>query len=141
MTTDNRDGSGRRPDSAGFTLIEVMIVIVIVAILAAVAYPSYTRYVQNARMATAQGDLVELAQWMERQYSLSNTYAGAALPFNTSPREAGSTTAYTIALSGVAANTFTLTATPVGPQQGHECGNLTLDQTGSRGAAETNCWR
>ena len=125
----------------GFTLVEIMIVVVIVAILAALAYPAYGRFVQNSRMATAQGDLMELAQWMERQYSLNNTYAGLVLPFAISPRDPTATTAYGIALGNLGTNTFTLTATPVGPQVGHWCGNLTLDQAGNRVAGDPDCWR
>ena len=47
------------PLAAGFTLIEVMIVVAIIAILAAVAYPAYTE--QVARGKRADGKAVELA--------------------------------------------------------------------------------
>ncbi|WP_018233035.1 type IV pilin protein [Thioalkalivibrio thiocyanodenitrificans] len=128
----------------GFTLIEVMIVVVIVAILGTIAYGAYTRHIQDSRVATVQGDLMELAQWVERRYSLNNSYAGittANLPFSISPRNPNSTTAYNIALGNVTATTFTLTATPTGPQAGHRCGALSLDQAGQRTAAENDCWR
>jgi type IV pilus assembly protein PilE len=134
----------------GFTLIEVMIVVVIIGIIAAIAYPAYARYIQNTRMATAQGDLMELAQWMERQYSLNNSYLdGGAVPAvppafgnpPVSPREG--TAAYTLSLQATD-NTFTLTASPTGPQVGHWCGNLSLTHAGVRGATgadPSECWR
>lgn len=39
---------------AGFTIIELMIVLVIVAILVALAYPSYIQYVRKAKRGEAQ---------------------------------------------------------------------------------------
>jgi len=58
----------------GFSLIELMIVVAIVGIIAAIAYPSYSNHVRETRRTTAQADLVELAQWMERQYSGDFSY-------------------------------------------------------------------
>ena len=44
---------GRRA-SAGFTLIELMIVVVVIAILAAVAVPAYQNYAYRARRQPSQ---------------------------------------------------------------------------------------
>lgn len=131
-----------RTKQKGITLIELMIVVVIVSILAAIAYPSYQNHMRDTRRATAQADLMELAQFMERQYSLNNTYLDGGnpptLPFDVSPRDGA--TAYDITLNATQ-NTFTLTATPTGPQTGDRCGNLTLDHTGDRTPTSDNCWR
>ncbi len=79
----------------GFTLIELLIVLAIVAILAAIAYPSYLQYLIRSNRSVAKADLVELQQWLERNYSLANRYdqdpngATIVLPFSTSPRYQG----------------------------------------------------
>lgn len=134
-----------KPDNqSGFSLIELLIVIAIISLLAAIGYPSYQNHMRDTRRATAQGDLMELAQFMERQYSINNTYLDGAnpptLPFTASPGD-GATAAYNIALTQTTQNQFTLTATPTGPQTGDRCGNLTLNHAGQRTADDNNCWR
>src|SRR5690606_16457181 len=73
--TNIRPTSARR--MAGFTLIELMIVVVIVAILAAIAYPSYTRYIQRTNESAAQGQIMELASALEAHRAKNFSYAGA----------------------------------------------------------------
>jgi type IV pilus assembly protein PilE len=132
---------------AGFTLIELLIVVVIVAILAAIALPSYQNHMRKARRAQAKADLNELAQLLEREYTINRTYAGFTLPFANSPREIGSTVAYTITdpIPDLGAKTYTLTVVPTGPQAGDVCGTMTLDQTGAKTPANSvnpngGCW-
>lgn len=135
--------------SGGFTLIELMIVVAVVGILAAIAYPSYQEQIRKGRRADAMAQLVTLAQAYERYYTSNNTYAGF---WNTVPTaERNSPTAGTAyyALDSVETRTsFTITATreSAGNQNLDRCGNLTINQAGTKGtllatASLNECWR
>lgn len=134
----------KQPAKNGFTLIELMIVVAIIGIIAAIAYPSYINSVRDTRRTTAQSDLLQLAQWMERQYSADYSYqnAGAdpALPFAESPQEG--TAFYDLSFNGnVTQNTFQLQAVPKGDQTNDSCGTLRVDQTGARSfTGSGDCW-
>ncbi len=54
--------SRRTRTSAGFTLVELMIVVVILGILAAVAIPAFTRYVKRSKTSEAQGNIAKVYQ-------------------------------------------------------------------------------
>lgn len=58
-----KDQPDRIRKSAGFTLIEVMVVIGIIAIATAVAVPSLSTWVVNERIRNAAGNLQEDIQW------------------------------------------------------------------------------
>lgn len=51
---------------AGFTLIELMIVLVIVAVLAGLAWPSFTNAINRSRRSDAMSGLAEIMQAQER---------------------------------------------------------------------------
>ena len=140
----NLHSSSRRRD-AGFTLIELMIVVAIIGIIAAIAYPSYSDNVRKTRRAVAQADLMELAQWMERQYSADFSYLEGTnqpvLPFTESPRTG--TAFYNLNFTGaVTQNAYTVQAVPTGDQQNDDCGTQSMTQTGAKTASGTgtNCW-
>jgi type IV pilus assembly protein PilE len=136
--------------SAGFTLIEVMIVVVIIGILAAIAYPSYQEHVRKARRADAQAALMELAQLMERHYTANGRYltaanAAPALPFTEAPKD-GSAKFYNLGFTATpTANAYTLQAVPKNAMANDSCGTLTLAHTGAKGqgagATLAQCWR
>ena len=126
-----------QPKGAGFSLLELMIVIVIVAILAAVAYPGYQQHVVRTNRAAAQQYLLEVSS-LQHQFILDNrSYAATLAALGTSPATAISDY-YTVTVSGVnnAASppTFTLQATPKSgtPQQGSD--TLTVNHLGQKNA-------
>ena len=62
---ERRRQRGRLRSNAGFTLIELMIVITIIMILAGIAAVHYDRTVQRAREATLRSDLKVLREAIE----------------------------------------------------------------------------
>lgn len=137
----------RRGREAGFSLIELMIVVAIVGILVVVAYPSYADYVRRSARAEAKGILLENAQFMERWYTTNGTYVGAALPVLRSPRGVvDGAQRYNLSFAAdPAATTYRLQAVPVAgsPQASDSCGTLTLDQAGTKGVSKSTvaaCW-
>lgn len=146
-----------RTSQAGITLLELMIVVAIIAIIAAVAYPSYTRYVQDARRADCAGAMVSLANAMERHFSITGSYLGAAAGgadtgapavFGTTCPIDGGEATYNMTIAAAAATTYSLSAAPTGVQSGDRCGTLTLTNTGVKGVQGATagndwaaCWR
>lgn len=136
--------------SAGFSLIELMVVVAIVGILAAVALPSYQAYVVRTQRAAATACLAEMAQFMERvyasnlRYDLNNAVA-TALPAAQCRNDIAAR--YTIALAASAQRTFSVTATPQGAQASADgqCATLSITQAGTRAISGTgtvpDCWR
>jgi len=96
--------------NAGFTLIELMIVVTILGIISSLAYTAFTGYTAAADRGDAQAGLYELAQIMERGYTEDRDYGidmGDALTnFNTDSRYT-----YDVVLpAGVNPQTFRITA-------------------------------
>jgi len=67
-------------NEAGFTLIELVIVIVILGILASVAIPKYEDMREQARAATLKGQLGSIRSAVSIQYARNALNGGAAFP-------------------------------------------------------------
>lgn len=110
--------------SAGFTLIEVMVVVVIISILAAVAVPNYMDYLKRGKIADATGGLASkqtlMEQWFQDKLKYTNGPACASDTtsskyFDFSCPTAATDTAYTLQAVGKSSMTgFTYTVTQDG---------------------------
>jgi type IV pilus assembly protein PilE len=129
----------------GFTLIELLIVVVIVAVLAAIALPGYQEHVRKTRRTQAKTDMVEIAQKLEREFTLNRSYGGYdKTSFDQSPRTGDKY--YDIAYTpDTLVDSYTITATPYGSQASDtKCGTLSLGSNGVKTADGTlgvaGCW-
>ena len=143
---------------AGFTLIEVMIVVVIISILAAIAYPSYQESVRKGKRAEGRAALMQLMQQQEQYYSQHNSYitfSSASVNveekrFKWFSGNSAAQSAYEI--SGEACPDDTIQncvlliakhdSSKVG--SGYKdpvCGNLSVTSTGIKSADGTGCWK
>ncbi|WP_018863113.1 type IV pilin protein [Thioalkalivibrio sp. ARh3] len=134
---------------AGFTLIEVMIVVVVIGILAAIAYPSYQNYILKSQRADAHDALLRIQLEQERWRANSDTYAtmselGGSGDFSNEN--------YTLSITGPdgsgspSGTGYQAVATPQGRQTNDSrCQTITLTVTGGsaeRGGTpgEEECW-
>ncbi len=137
----------QRRGVAGFTLIELMIVVAVVAVLAAIAYPSYQDALRKSRRGQAKADLVEYVAQAERFRTVNNTYVGflfpGGVPTIQSPREAGSPARYDLAITTQTVTDLVISATAVADQANDRCGDLSLantnEKTNSAGDL-ADCW-
>ncbi|MDT8407349.1 MAG: type IV pilin protein [Methylococcales bacterium] len=141
--------------SQGFTLIELMITVAIVGILAGIAYPSYQAHVLKSRRAIAKGDLLSLANALERHFTENNRYcgatsstcgAGAPTIFATQSPLDGPTKYYDLKISALTASSYTIQAVPIAgsPQAKDSCGTLIFQHTGAKSISGSialeQCW-
>jgi type IV pilus assembly protein PilE len=115
--------SRHRPQTRGFTLIEVMITVAIIAILASVALPAYSDYIMRGRVADATRALSARRAAMEQYFQDQRSYAAPAAGSNINypcanpPLQVAGGT-FSISCIGATATTYTITATGQGAAAG-----------------------
>lgn len=145
-TVDTNFGNKRH--AAGFTLLELMVVVAIVAILAAIAMASYREQVTKSRRAAGAACLQERAQYMERYYTTHLSYNADPAPVIAQcDNEVSPHYQVSMVAGSLGPKAYTLRAVPQGGQATNDtkCGTLTINAQGVRGeggSATTadECW-
>ena len=153
--SSNQVGKIVKKNSAGFTLIELMIVVVIVAVLLTVALPAYQNSVIKSNRSAARGVLMNVLS-REEQYFINNkvytvNLSSIGLPAsyyidNQAEEVAVGDSVYKIELINL--STFTgVQAIPQNVQvKDTNCKTLTLSRTGAKTASgnfssdPSQCW-
>ena len=116
---------------AGFTLIELMVVVAIVGILASIAIPSYQSYVTKGNRAAAQQYMLKIASREEQYIQDARAYTDITGLGLTAPAETSGKYTFTAVTNNAATPpSYTITATAIGGQVSD--GDLTLDSTGAK---------
>jgi type IV pilus assembly protein PilE len=148
---------------AGFTLVELVIVMVIIAILASIAIPSYQAQVRQSRRTDAKTALLDLAAREEKYFSLNNAYTNswinlgyaAATPqpigsgyynanvcvgTNTGSTSATDACTSTAAATAVGGTSYVISAIPASGQSqvsDSSCQYFAIDNTGTQFSSST----
>ncbi len=136
---------------AGFTLIELMIVVVVISLLSFIALPSYTETTRKTKRADGIAAMMEIAQALERCYTSYGKYNSAkctAKVNNVVIANAAKVLSvkkeYEITIVSTD-STYTLTGVPKTASQLKDlkCTSFILDNTGKKSATgtdSTKCW-
>lgn len=103
--------------NAGFTLIELMIVVVVMGVLAAIAIPLYGDAVMRSKIIGATSGMGDIRTQMEKYFMDNRSYlngaacgaAPAVVAFNADPSRN-----FDMACPGPTATTYTIRATGIG---------------------------
>ena len=148
--------------SAGFSLIELMVVVTIITILGAIAIPSYNASIRKSRRAEAKSAIMDLAAREERYFATQNVYSTSPIALQYAATGSGAAwpvpigSYYSISSVTVTAATATtpgtyilqITPTAGSPQlQDSSCQLFQVDQTGKQSSQDgsgndtsTTCW-
>jgi len=132
----------------GLTLIELMVVLAILGTLAAVAFPTLKTYTTRAHRAdNCKAPLLEIAVLMETYRAVNQKYppvgvmSAVGIPYDDVRGE------YTFEILNRTDSTYTLRCTLSAATVDSDCGSLTYDNFGRKGAPNASngrtvetCW-
>ena len=125
----------------GFSLLELVIVLAVIGVLLTLAIPSYQRYTQRVHRTEAIRMMLAIADCQERIRASTGFYdtSSCGEGFNSNSHELRIEPP-----DSTASMEFTIIA-QLRQGSNDACGNLSLDQTGSRGigsnqATVSKCW-
>jgi type IV pilus assembly protein PilE len=134
--------------AAGFSLIELMIVLTILAILVRIGYPAYMKSVIQGNRSDAKEALTTASQILERCYSQYYTYTPTSSQ-GTCPAipTISQSKYYSITETSIQSSSYTLTATPIAgtiQSRDSQCASFIITNTGAQTATpaanSSYCW-
>lgn len=133
---------------AGFTVIELMIVLVIIGLLVRIAMPTYKEYVQRSKIAEATSTLASTRILLEQYYQDNRNYGSTASACGVTP-STGKYFSYSCNWgTGGSNQSYTITATGVSSQNMSGF-TYTIDQANNQattalpsgwGTVPATCW-
>lgn len=138
--------------TAGFTLIELMIVVVVIGILASIAVPAYQGFLERSRRSDAITALLNVQMAQEKFRANCTQYAEdfggggcGALELDMSTTSQEGHYSLDIDAANTDATGFVVEAAPLagGAQANDDCGTFAINQDGpdySGAYADSGCW-
>lgn len=128
---------------AGFSLIELIIVLTLIGILSLMSYPLYTQHLLKVHRVYMAATILDVAGRMEKYHAKYNTYSGANLE-NLLVNRTRYDKYYNLDIKPEG-DTYILKATPInGQAKDTVCGSLSIDQEGNKSAGGgeevMRCW-
>ena len=122
-----------RTSNAGFTMLELMVVVIIVGFLTLLAYPSYQGFLVKGNRAETQAYLMHLAQRQQQYFNDARVYAPTSEELDVAePERVTDNYVVTFELSTVLPPGFTIAATPRNGTMQADDGVLSIDEAGTK---------